>query len=199
MTRPRDLVYIPAVIPRELSEQAFQYINSSDLAWYGPRSRTGAVKQKKMRASFGRHEYEPAVPEVFREIGLRAIQAIEDKARFQHEAWGDKERALYSERILNTLILNLYEPGDSIAAHCDPPRKDAAVLGITFCEVPSTARKMRFRFRKDKKRKHDVLTADRSAYLFFGDAYSEWTHESVGSKLQKGRILSATFRAVRKE
>tara|TARA_X000001036_G_scaffold130883_2_gene123749 strand:- start:3063 stop:3641 length:579 start_codon:yes stop_codon:yes gene_type:complete len=186
------------VVSRELSERAFEYINSNDIVWYGPRSKTGFVKEKKMRASFGRHDDEPDVPEVFREIGLRTIQAITDRARSQHE-WGENETKLYSEPLLDTLILNLYDPGDSVAAHCDPPRQDPAVMGITFCEATSTARKMRFRFRKDKKRKHDVLTADRSAYLFFGDAYTDWTHESVGSKLQKGRVLSLTFRAVRRE
>ena len=187
-------MYLPQVTPRELSVRAFEYIDSNELTWYSPRSRSGRCKAKKMRASFGRQEWDPAVPDVFHEIGLRAIEAIRERAPAQHKEAVKKH---YTELVLDNLILNLYDPGDSIAAHQDPPRDNPAILGITFCENPSTVRTMRFTKVSDKKKKHPIITHDCSAYCFWGDAYTDWKHESMKNSKQTGRILSCTFRAKR--
>ena len=192
--RPRDVMYVPNVIPRELSVRAFEYIDSNDTTWYSPRSRSGRCKAKKMRASFGRHDSEPGVPDVFHEIGMRTIQAIRGRAPAQHKGAIEKH---YTELVLDNMILNVYDPGDSIAAHRDPPRQDPAILGVTFCENANTIRTMRFSNVSDKKKKHPIVTHDCSAYLFWGDAYTDWKHESVKNTRQTGRILSATFRAKR--
>lgn len=190
---PACVLYIPKVISRDLSKRAFDYIDTAELNWYGPRSRTGVVKQKESRASFGRHDFDPQVPDLFQEIGMRAVEAIQ-KIQGRHT---DDLNKFYTESILNNMILNLYDPGDSIAPHQDPPRQNPAVLGITFCENADTSRTMRFTKVDDKSRKHPIITHDGSVYLFWGDAYSHWKHESMGSKRQKGRVLSATFRAQR--
>jgi hypothetical protein len=47
----------------------------------------------------------------------------------------------------------------------------------------------------NKKQIHDVETRANSVYVFFGEAYYEWKHESVGSMKQKGTVYSLTFRA----
>ena len=194
MSRPDCTLYLPQVIPRELSRRAFDYIdNNNELTWYSPRSRSGLHKAKKMRASFGRHDFEPGVPDVFHEIGMRTVEAIQ-KVGGRHAAALKKH---YTELVLDNMILNLYDPGDSIGAHQDPPRQDPAILGITFCENADTTRTMRFTKVSDKKKKHTIITHDCSAYLFWGDAYTDWKHESMKVPRQQGRILSATFRAKR--
>ena len=195
MEAPKGVLCFDSVIPRALAEQAFRYIDSTELVWYGPRSRTGCVKKKKSRCSFGRHEgTEPEVPPIFEEIGRRAIEAVRSRVPIEH---AEEVKAILSDANAATCILNLYDPGDGIAPHNDPGRQNAVVLGITLCEIPTTTRKMRFRKVKDKTKKHTVVTRDCSAYLFWGDGYYDWQHESVKSKLQTGRVLSASFRAKR--
>ena len=195
MDAPKNVLCFDNVIPRELAKRAFEFIDSTELEWYGPRSRTGCVKQKKSRASFGRHEgIEPEVPPIFEEIGRRAVEAVRSRVPAEH---AKEVHQLVSDANAATCILNLYNPGDGIAPHNDPGRPNAVVLGITLCEIPTTTRKMRFRKVKDKTKKHTVVTRDCSAYLVWGDGYYDWQHESVKSKLQKGRVLSASFRAKR--
>lgn len=192
--RPKGLLYFPNAVPASLSKKAFEYIDSNSLEWYGPRSKTGFVKQKKSRASFGRTEGDHELPPIFEEIGRRAVEEIRRRVPVE---LAEEVHDLISDANVETCILNCYDPGDGVAPHHDPPRQKAAVIGVTFCEQPSTVRKMRFTKAKDKTKKHTVITHDCSAYVFFGDGYSEWKHESVKSKLQKGRVLSASFRRKR--
>jgi alkylated DNA repair dioxygenase AlkB len=195
MDAPKGVLCFDNVIPRALAEQAFQYIDTTELVWYGPQSKTGVVKKKKSRVSFGRHEgVDPDLPPVFEEIGRRAIEAVRSRVPIEQR---EEVHALLSDANAATCILNMYDPGDGIAPHNDPARRNPMVLGVTMCEVATTTRKMRFHKCKDKTKKHTVITRDCSAYLFWGDGYSDWKHESVKSKLQRGRVLSASFRAKR--
>lgn len=192
---PNDLRYVPNVITRDLSKKALAFLRQPGHDWYGPKGKI-RQKTKKTRLTFARHAEDPPIPDVFKEIGKMALANYREQAK-KTSTWSEREDALFGDDILETLIINHYDPGDSVGRHRDPTRPNPAVLGVTFCEDVSTSRKMRFRPVGDKKRMHDVATSDGSAYSFWGDAYSDWTHESVGSKRQRGVVASATFRARR--
>ena len=95
---------------------------------------------------------------------------------------------------LDTLVVNHYLPGEQVRPHKDPPRWEPLVLGVTLCEALDAVSTMQFAVGDDK---HRIVTPHRSAYVFYGRAYTDATHARLPSKQQHGAVWSLTFRATR--
>ena len=95
---------------------------------------------------------------------------------------------------LDTLVVNHYLPGEQVRPHKDPPRWEPLVLGVTLCEALDAVSTMQFAVGDDK---HRIVTPHRSAYVFYGRAYTDATHARLPSKQQHGAVWSLTFRAIR--
>lgn len=98
----------------------------------------------------------------------------------------------------NQVIINNYEPGQSISAHIDV--KDyGKVIGCYTIGSGST-----MRFTKDDEENVDVYVQPNSLYVMSGDARYKWKHEMVaaktdkvgGDKVKRDRRVSITFRNV---
>ena len=95
---------------------------------------------------------------------------------------------------MQTLTVQRYKPGEGLTKHRDGPKQKPFVVGVTLCHDQNYLRKLRFRMLTNPSVKYDLHTPHASVYVFHGDAYKDWTHESVPSKTQNALVYSLTFR-----
>jgi len=179
---PKNIIYLPNIINLELEKEALLELDNYQK--WNPIQGKRYKGTKDMRLGFGRHHQLP-IPEIFNKISQKAIQIFSEK---NPELFSEKVEFKYFTP--ETLVINKYNIGDKCGAHHDPPRENPLVIGITI----GNSRKMRWRNDKNKNIKYDIITEPRSLYAFWGDAFNNWTHESVASKKQKGTLYSLTFR-----
>ena len=185
---PQDIYYIENVVSTDLEKEAIKFIEENELKWnvISGKIYTGV---KKQRCGFGKSNQEK-IPDILLEIGQSALLYAKENCK------NPELLEKLQNFTLDNLIINRYFPGDKCGAHFDPPRKDPFVFGLTLGSLPETKRTMRWRYLKQK---YDIITNPRSLYIFYGDAFNNWKHESVASKKQIGTIYSLTFRKHRNE
>lgn len=182
-----DTAYISDCVTVESEARAVSFLQEvSEDRWggqSGPNKNSLYATKTKQRFHYS---YPAKIPEELLAIGREALAAVRSKGVPAPEEFG-----------LDTVVINRYSPGQKCGSHRDNPRKDPFVLGVTLGSRPETSRKMRFRKVSNHLIRHDIQTAARSAYCFWGKAYTDWKHESVASKRQVGIVYSLTFRSKR--
>lgn len=184
-TQPRDLHLFDGVVSASLCEKALSYLEAIEDDLYHPlvHKRFGPSKRKG-EVCYGRAGQD-AIPVVLRAVGDE-IRAFFGKL---------SHKCALGSFAQETLTVQRYKPGEGLGKHRDGPKVDPFVVGLTLCVAPSQdRRKLRFRAYGASYLRHDLVTAHGSVYTFHGDAYTNWTHESVASKRQKNNVYSLTFR-----
>ena len=193
MPAPPDLIYREFAIDQETHRQVVRFLERHE-EWHPWSSgRMAHAGKRKMRYRWGDGGAE-AIPPLLLEAGAQALEKL--RASMQKHGRTDAVEMLEDFQ-LDSLVVNRYHRGEGIGAHRDPPRRNPKVIGITLSTEALTQRIMRFRRVGDRSQKHDLTTHARSAYCFWGQCYTDYTHESVGSKRQLGTIYSLTFRPKR--
>lgn len=180
---PQDVALIPHILTPDTCRDAMicldalaedSYHHLVHPRW-GPSARKG-------EAAYGRDNQEPIPPQ------LRQV-ADEIRHYFTQHFPGSALAAP-----MQTLTVQRYKPGEGLSKHRDGPKAKPFVVGVTLCHDQAYIRKLRFRQVCNPDIKYDLLTPHASVYVFHGDAYNSWTHESVKSKKQKQLVYSLTFR-----
>lgn len=179
-----DVFVVDNVVSDKTTAEVLAFVEAApDEDWQPFRPNRGF---RRSRLNFGR-EGQPELPPVLRAFGEEAFQSAK-RAR-PDAPWGGFEP--------NNLIVNRYEPGDGVAAHQDPVRKQALALCVTLNKDPqSRASVMEFAgLANPKKDRKQIITRHKSAYCFHDGAYRRATHSRKASKRQSGRVYSFRYAA----
>jgi alkylated DNA repair dioxygenase AlkB len=155
--------------------------------WETQRAGTFESKNRR-RDAYGREGSDP-VPTPVAAVGALILRRLRSLLAV------DSRREMFTDDLLQTVTIMKYVPGDGLGKHKDTPRVNPFVLGVTICRDSEATRTMRWR--DSAKQKYDMVTPAGSAYYFFGDAFDNWTHESLPSRKHKCVMYSLTFRRKR--
>jgi len=191
MKKPTGILYRNNVVSFEQQKNVVSFLRKLPKKTWQPNNRGRFPGKIRFRIGYGRSNQEE-MPYELKHLVPTILESIKGSIT-------DEEMKLFDVFKTNKsrVTINRYRKGAKLAAHKDPQEfKNAIVIGLTLCRKQETIRKMRFTQKEgDKKHTHDIETSANSVYIFFGDAYYEWKHESVGNMKQKGTVYSLSFRA----
>ena len=154
-------------------------------AWRTLEKRGRFIPTRLRRIGYGREKEDP-IPDELKGL-LKAI--LDHIMPFM----GVEEQRLLGVFLVNDhrFTINRYTKNMDLGAHLDDPAgPDAIVIGFTMGTKTTTTRHMIWK-KKGSTEVHSQITHDNSMYVFYGDAYTDWTHSS--GKPSDGDVYSITI------
>ena len=193
MKKPTGILYRNNVVSFEQQKKVVSFLGKLPKKTWQPNNRGRFPGKIRFRIGYGRN-HEDEMPDELKHLVPTILDSIKSSITEEEIKLFDVFKTNKSR-----VTINRYRKGRRLGAHKDPLEfKNAIVIGLTLCrrQDSDTIRKMRFTQKEgDKKHTHDVETSANSIYVFFGNAYYAWKHESVGIMKQKGTVYSLSIRA----
>ena len=187
--KPAGLRYFDDVLLESLKMQFLAYILAiPDSAWQTLGKRGRFTPTRRRRIGYGRVGKDDPIPNELQ--GL--LKAILDNIM---PLMSVEEQRLLGVFVVENhrLTINRYQKNMDLGAHFDDPAgPDAIVIGFTLGSKTTTTRHMIWK-KQGSNEVHSQITRDNSVYVFYGDAYTDWTHGS--GKPSDGDVYSITIRA----
>jgi hypothetical protein len=187
--KPAGLRYFDDVLLESLKMQFLAFILAiPDSAWQTLGKRGRFTPTRRRRIGYGRVGKDDPIPDELK--GL--LKAILDHIM---PLMSVEEQRLLCVFLVNDyrFTINRYTKNMDLGAHLDDPAgPDAIVIGFTMGTKTTTTRHMIWK-KQGSNEVHTQITHDNSVYVFYGDAYTDWTHGS--GKPSDGDVYSITIRA----
>jgi alkylated DNA repair dioxygenase AlkB len=220
---PQGLFYIPAIIDADTCAELLQHLSTST-EWFA----VGKCKNSRKVIHYGsRYNYggagtdapAPPIPYIIDHLRESLIATVEDLIA-KGKITTNSPTALNFDQC----IINKYEPGQGIGAHCDANTFDEIIGCFTVCVDSSDSTnyiqpreiyspgQMEFVYPRDLLVPNYVVTTEHcSLYIMSGESRNTWEHQMVGrrtdsisvggvtKRLQRATRISITFRSTRKK
>jgi len=186
--KPAGLCYFNDVLPQSLKDKFLAFVLAiPGSVWQTLRTRGRFKPTRLRRIGYGR-EHEDPIPDELSGLLNAILDHITPLMSVEEQRLLGVFRVKYSR-----FTVNRYTKGMDLGAHLDyPAGPDAIVIGFTMGTKTTTTRHMIWK-KQGSNEVHSQITHDNSVYVFYGDAYTDWTHGS--SKPSDGDVYSITIRA----